>query len=403
MPPPPVSRNTPKPPPTPKPAPLPPKAPPAAANTQPPKPKPSVHTADTFGPKKSPGSEQRLTNPSRNVKEAEEPKGLKNHETYPKLLDTPLTVTQQVQDGKDRIATFRENRQAGNGRLKSTWEGTKDNFKKSIADGKNPKDLDTRLGKAGKLNTLAKLGVGTHGLLDGKGSKAWNALNGGLTRGTPEQRNKALADLADGGKTATETLKAGLETGRDVQKYTSAYRAASKSLEADAPGLNNKGRRAIARDIAKTTFNKVDAADGANDARFGELRNGNRTTAKNLAAKAHDATNNQAKRLLSTGTQEGFEAADNALKAGVKAGAKSAGGALARSAGRFVPGANVAIAAFDTAKAVSVWKDPKSNAGQKATATLTAAGSVLAATNIPVVSQAGAAISTVSDFVGSFF
>ncbi|WNG52402.1 cell wall anchor protein [Archangium minus] len=245
--------------------------------------------------------------------------------------------------------------------------------------------------------------MGKEGVGDGKLAKAWDAATGGLTNGTAEERNAALNDLGDFGKTVTETAKAGLETGRDLQKYASAYRAASNSLKADAPGLNDTGRRSLAHNIAKTTFNKVDAGDELNGKKFNDLYLENRTAAKNIGSTAHQHSANQTRKVLGMGADKGFKAADNALKAGIHAGAKAAGSGLAKAAGRFVPGANVAIAAFDTAKAISTWNSKSSNPGEIITAGITALGSIAAATNIPVVSQVGAAVSSVSDFVGSFF
>lgn len=75
----------------------------------------------------------------------------------------------------------------------------------------------------------------------------------------------------------------------------------------------------------------------------------------------------------------------------------------AKAGGRFVPGMNVVIAAADTATAVQTWRDPKASMGKKVTATITAVGSIAAATNIPVVSQVGAGVSAVSSFVGGLF
>ncbi|QSQ18471.1 cell wall anchor protein [Myxococcus landrumensis] len=233
-----------------------------------------------------------------------------------------------------------------------------------------------------------------------------DALNGGLTSGNPETRRQALSDVAEGGKAATEALKAGLETRRDIQKYGSAYRAASKSLAADAPNLKGTARASISLNIAKTAFNHVDAGDMAPDAadtKFDALKKDTRAFVNETTAKAHGAGSNEVKRLLNNGTGKTLKSADDALKAGIHAGAKAAGSGLAKGVGRFVPGANVAIAAFDTAKFASTLTDPEANAGEQITAGITAAGSILAATNIPLVSQAGAAISTVSDFVGSFF
>ncbi len=75
---------------------------------------------------------------------------------------------------------------------------------------------------------------------------------------------------------------------------------------------------------------------------------------------------------------------------------------LAKTASRFVPGANVAIAGLDVANAVNTQRDSRKTNLQKAAAWITAGGSVASATNIPVVSQVGAGVSFISDAVGAF-
>ncbi|MDY7227048.1 hypothetical protein [Hyalangium rubrum] len=72
---------------------------------------------------------------------------------------------------------------------------------------------------------------------------------------------------------------------------------------------------------------------------------------------------------------------------------------VARTAGRFVPGANVAIAALDTAQAVRSWSDPNTSIGKKWGDSITAAGSVVAALPIPGASLVGGGIATVSSFL----
>jgi hypothetical protein len=79
---------------------------------------------------------------------------------------------------------------------------------------------------------------------------------------------------------------------------------------------------------------------------------------------------------------------------------KGGGGALGKAAGRFVPGLNIAMAGMDVAQAAKTFKDPNATMGQKITSGITAAGSVAAATNIPVVSQIGAAVSTAASVAG---
>lgn len=83
-------------------------------------------------------------------------------------------------------------------------------------------------------------------------------------------------------------------------------------------------------------------------------------------------------------------------KAAEHAVAKTATKVAAKAAARFVPGANVAMAVADAHHAYKVMKDPKASGWQKGSAALTALGSAAAATNIPVVSQVGAAVATVA-------
>jgi hypothetical protein len=75
---------------------------------------------------------------------------------------------------------------------------------------------------------------------------------------------------------------------------------------------------------------------------------------------------------------------------------------LAKTASRFVVGANVALAGLDVATAVNTQRDSRKTHLQKAAAWITAGGSVASATNVPVVSQVGAGASLISDAVGSF-
>jgi hypothetical protein len=84
-------------------------------------------------------------------------------------------------------------------------------------------------------------------------------------------------------------------------------------------------------------------------------------------------------------------------------GTRAAASTGIKAVGRFVPGANVALAAYDTYQAVKSWTDPNASTGRKVGDTITAAGSILAATNIPIVSQAGAVVSTVSSFLTNWW
>ncbi|QRK12669.1 hypothetical protein JQX13_23120 [Archangium violaceum] len=84
--------------------------------------------------------------------------------------------------------------------------------------------------------------------------------------------------------------------------------------------------------------------------------------------------------------------ADDLAKSLLKTGGKAAS--------RFVPGLNVAMAGLDIANAVKTIKDPNASLGDKITSGIVAGGSALAATNIPIVSQIGGAISTGASVAG---
>ncbi len=76
---------------------------------------------------------------------------------------------------------------------------------------------------------------------------------------------------------------------------------------------------------------------------------------------------------------------------------------VGRAAARVTPGLNTAVAALDVANFGRTMADPKASVGQKITSGITAAGSTVAATNIPVASQVGGVVSTASDLAGGYF
>ena len=91
------------------------------------------------------------------------------------------------------------------------------------------------------------------------------------------------------------------------------------------------------------------------------------------------------------------------MRAGVSGAAHAGASTLDKAAARFAPGLNVAIAAMDTANFAATMMDDKASTGKKVFSGLTAAGSIAAATNIPIVSQIGAGVAAVSGLIGSFF
>ncbi|ATB33203.1 hypothetical protein [Melittangium boletus] len=112
-----------------------------------------------------------------------------------------------------------------------------------------------------------------------------------------------------------------------------------------------------------------------------------------VASRAAQTVSNSAPARLAQRAAEGVGEA--AARSGLRTAAKSAA--------RFVPGANVAMAAVDTATFVNNLRDPNASLGSKITSGITALGSIASATNIPIVSQVGAGVSAVSDFIGGFF
>jgi hypothetical protein len=162
-------------------------------------------------------------------------------------------------------------------------------------------------------------------------------------------------ELKDLGEATAETCKAGWQGGKQVVQNVAA--------EGLSEGLKTTAKQA-----------------GTSVARqAGEVA----SATKGLVAKA-------------TGKAIAKEVAQEVAQVAVREGAEVAAKAGAKGLARFAPGVNVAMAAIDTAHAVSVCNNPDATGWQKGAACVTAAGSVLAATNIPVVSQVGAAVSIVA-------
>jgi hypothetical protein len=130
----------------------------------------------------------------------------------------------------------------------------------------------------------------------------------------------------------------------------------------------------------------------------GKLEDGIRKAGQKVAAGGAHGLTDAAKNGLKTG--DAIVDAAKGAEAAAKLGAKGAGTA-ARMTGRFAPGLNIGIAAIDTAMAAKTISDPKASVASKVTSGITAAGSIVAATNIPIVSQVGAAVSTASSVAGA--
>lgn len=239
--------------------------------------------------------------------------------------------------------------------------------------------------------------VGTAFILPESIRKAGESIGTARETGDGEDINRAIGATTSAVGNTAKGVKAGYDTYNVVNQSARlanwrATRSAASAFRQSAPNATRPVVNAAARTAARQAMRN--GAAGA-----GQVTTAARTAARNggtLASGLGTATRNGARVALREGGEAAAKAATravatSALKTGAKAGA------------RFVPGLNVAIAALDVGVAVSTIADPKASLGKKITSGVTALGSVAAATNIPVVSQVGAAVSAVSSFVGSFF
>lgn len=203
-------------------------------------------------------------------------------------------------------------------------------------------------------------------------------------------------------RSAAAAMRARLPNAPDSVIRAAAREAAEGALPESARrdlGVNRNGTRAqrataISQEAARRAANPTYATQRASTRAASRAAQQSGSTVASTVGATNKKT---AVKLLRQGGREAAEAATRSVAR------RAVLGTVARAGGRFVPGLNVAIAAADSATAYSTLRDPNASTGKKVTSVITAIGSVAAATNIPVVSQVGAAVSAVSGFVGSFF
>jgi hypothetical protein len=311
----------------------------------------------------------------------------------------------------------------------SVAESNSDKIRSGVGVGvglaKAPGQLST-LGD-GKLGTddltagtgLAKTGIDAAKLLSGapdasnlgRASKVAGAA-GGLAQ-LPGQ----IGTLTDGQwdkKDASAGLgiaKTGLDTAEAAGKvgdYLSTKKAAGAAFSEAAPGASKSMVSAASKTAANSALGKVDSAASkraigdamskvqANSTLATEMGTSGRSAARTAQSVGSKAATTAAKATAGTSTL---------AKVGSTAGkiAKGTGAVAGKAGARFVPGLNVAVAAMDAKNAYDTVRDPKASTTAKVTSVITALGSGAAATNIPVVSQIGGAVSAVSSLIGSFW
>lgn len=248
------------------------------------------------------------------------------------------------------------------------------------------------LGRVSKLAGPAAGALGDAAALPGKVVDATDSVVKAFKTGDGNDAAKAVADSASAASTGTSLAKNALQVPEAIVKGK-AEKAAADAFRKAAPNASKEVVEAAAKKAAESAIQDASR----------QVARGGTSGAAKTAARAGGS--------LAQGAGVGKEAAKQVLRQGGNAAATAARQAVtkgamktaAKTAGRFVPGANVAIAGLDTAAAAATLADKNASAGKKISSVVTAAGSIAAATNIPIVSQAGAVVSTLSSFIGGWF
>ncbi len=261
----------------------------------------------------------------------------------------------------------------------------------------------------GKLSFMGKLGivggaakaVTGFAKLPGQVGTAIKDVREAMRNPDAHSIKEAVSSTGEALETAIGAADYGTYAGMTARKLYKTYHAASEAFAKEAPAASKLVRSAAAKEAMKQVF---EGSEKAKDV-FRAVKGVTSATAKEVGAAAGKglahAMGETAGRTAAKGTIEA--ASHAAAEAALHAGAEAAGSTIARAAARFAPGVNIAMAAIDTGIAVATLRDPKASTGSKITSCITAAGSIAAATNIPVVSQIGAGVSIVSSFIGGFF
>jgi len=233
-------------------------------------------------------------------------------------------------------------------------------------------------GGAAKVNshlTTAK-NIGT--LLDGDANAA-DIKAGSELLGDASKALQNSTRAAQVGQVLGQAAKVGTLVGSTVNLVTTVSNGqlqANIAKAAEDPSAQNLG--AVANDSKALTT----AVQGVTNGAKGAQATLDAVHAASTARTAATTTGRVALRTAETGAHVAASAS--------------------RAVGRLAPGVNVAMAVVDTAVAATdiakaVQNPTTDNVVNAAFSSITAAGSIAAASNVPVVSQVGAAVATVSD------
>ncbi|MBO9539519.1 hypothetical protein J7643_02900 [bacterium] len=334
------------------------------------------------------------------------------HEPTPKPRGPHAAVKQQAED-RARMGTLGNQRlggytmplhENGIGTAPLNQAGKTPTTKLKQAEPAKAEEEESFAGKASEaVESHSKLGMTGKGF---KLAKAAGISPGDLVEGAKKLATGNLSEKIEAGKELFEqgtVAKEAFETGKSIyQTGKSAFQEGVQNGDKLGKTLKNTVLN-TAKSLGKEEL-KLLKEDG------GDLKK----LASGWQAKGAEISEyvgqNSTKRLMKNMIVD--EGAEALTKSAVKTAAKDIGQAVAKAelktaaktaaaiggkaAARFAPGVNVAMAAVDAKHAYDVWRDPKSTGWQKGCASVTAVGSALAATNIPVVSQIGAAVSIAS-------
>ncbi len=194
----------------------------------------------------------------------------------------------------------------------------------------------------------------------------------------------AAADLRDQVSGVSRALKDG--------NYSEAL---SQSAELGRSGVDVKEGAALAREVAAAAPEAIRKAAAPVARAAAPVARDAAPVARAAAPVARAAGT-----VARTGTRV-VRATGSAVRAAAtrvagSAAGRVAGSALGKAAGRFVPGVNVLIAASAVNDFVGTMRNPKASAWKKGKDFVTAAGSVIAASGVPGLSQGGAAVAILS-------
>lgn len=238
-----------------------------------------------------------------------------------------------------------------------------------------------------RIASQGKAGLGLWGVP----SAAMRAVND-VNRAIHSRNSGDVAQAAESvGGAATTAAQAATDSAKAAStavQYSASRKAAAAAIQAADPTVTRSAARAASKAIAESVTQQ--AASGA-------TKRGLTVAATKAADGALRATTPG---LAGAARRTVMRSAGNAA---AKAAGNTAAKTLGKAAARFAPGVNVAIAAYDTAVMAKDLRDPKASTTKKIASVITAAGSGVAATNIPIVSQVGAGVALISGMVREFF